>query len=1275
MAAPAAAQVAPDGQDYLNLISFTSERLTPSRDVAKLDQLEGTLQAGLAESWGRAAAALPGSWTAEVDRRTGAVEFIEGSGLPWIPGNGNRLSAGELGLESDGAIDLALLESRARALLPALEAAMGLTGETLSLNPNRSGQPGEHLWFVDFDVLRDGLRISGARVVFRINNGNLIQIGSENLPAPGTPTPKVRISADEALRVVERHVGGFWRVDEILEPGTLRLLPVDLPSARGGYETGRGRGLAAVWEILFVRDGVVGTWRARVDATSGALLEFYDVNHYTKAKVTGGAFERDRPAAERVLAMPWANVASGVYANSAGVYEFSGSTATTTLNGKYVRVSDSCGTISKSSDAAGAIALGTSTGTDCTTPGSGGAGNTHASRTQFYSLNRAKEAARGWLPSNSWLNAQLTANVNINQVCNAYWNGSSVNFFRSGSGCANTGELPGVALHEYGHGLDSNDGNGSSPDNGTGETYGDITAALATHQSCIGNGFLSSNCSGYGNACTACTGVRDIDWAKHSNNVPSTVGNFTQAICPNPSASNPNYKGPCGKEGHCESLVSSEAVWDLAARDLPTPGTGAAWAIVDRLWYLSRSTATAAFTCVKTTTPWTANGCSTGSLWRVFRAVDDDDGNLTNGTPHGGALYAAFNRHGIACTTDAGASTTYAGCAPPAKPALTLTPGDFQVNASWSGSTGVYDLYRNESGCNAGFVKVANDLSGSSFVDTGVANGVTYYYQLAAQPSGNEACASVPSTCTSVTPAAQACTPPAAPTGVTAAAAGATQINLSWGAVSGATEYRVYRAATSGGPYTQVGTAATTSFANTGLTCGTTYYYVVRSYTSCESGNSVQVSAATSACSGGNVLQNGVPATNLSGATGSEQTWTMSVPSGASNLVFQISGGTGDADMYVKFGSAPTTSSYDCRPYLSGNAESCTFATPQAGTWYVMIRAYAAYSGVTLNGSYATACTPPAAPTGVVASAASTTQINLSWGAVSGATEYRVYRATTSGGPYTQVGTAATTSFANTGLTCGTTYYYVVRSYASCESGNSAQVSAATSACPGGNVLQNGVPVTNLSGATGAQQTWTMSVPAGAGNLVFQTAGGTGDVDMYVKFGSAPTTSSYDCRPYLSGNAESCTFATPQAGTWYVMLNAYAAYSGVSLTGSYGTAPTCATVYESEANDTTATADQLTAPCSQVPGTFVNETATSDYFKISLPAGKTVTALLNGLSADYDLYIYRAGSTTAVAKSTASGTTAEQATWKNTGTAAVTVYVRAYRYASTKATYQLKVSY
>jgi hypothetical protein len=108
---------------------------------------------------------------------------------------------------------------------------------------------------------------------------------------------------------------------------------------------------------------------------------------------------------------------------------------------------------------------------------------------------------RGWLPSNSWLASELPVNVNVNSTCNAFWNGFSLNFYRSGSGCGNTGEIAAVSLHEYGHGLDSNDGSGFSSDGGTGEAYADVTAALMLRDSCIGPGFRATNCGGYGDAC------------------------------------------------------------------------------------------------------------------------------------------------------------------------------------------------------------------------------------------------------------------------------------------------------------------------------------------------------------------------------------------------------------------------------------------------------------------------------------------------------------------------------------------------------------------------------------------------------------------------------------------------------------------------------------------------------------------------------------------------------------------------------------------------------
>ena len=103
---------------------------------------------------------------------------------------------------------------------------------------------------------------------------------------------------------------------------------------------------------------------------------------------------------------------------------------------------------------------------------------------------------------------------------------------------------------------------------------------------------------------------------------------------------------------------------------------------------------------------------------------------------------------------------------------------------------------------------------------------------------------------------------------------------------------------------------------------------------------------------------------------------------------------------------------------------------------------------------------------------------------------------------------------------------------------------------PTAGVLDNGVPQTGLSGSTSEQLNFTMQVPAGATDVSFDMSGGSGDADMYVRFGAAPTTGTYDCRPYLNGNNESCT-GTSDNGTYHVMLNGYSTFSGVSLVGSY----------------------------------------------------------------------------------------------------------------------------
>ncbi len=109
----------------------------------------------------------------------------------------------------------------------------------------------------------------------------------------------------------------------------------------------------------------------------------------------------------------------------------------------------------------------------------------------------------------------------------------------------------------------------------------------------------------------------------------------------------------------------------------------------------------------------------------------------------------------------------------------------------------------------------------------------------------------------------------------------------------------------------------------------------------------VGVSCGGGGCTGTVVLNVNLPAVATGGVSSN---YSYTIPSGTTKLVVATSGGTGDADLYVRLGAVPTTATYTCRPYTGGNAETCTITNPTAGSvYYINVRAYAAYSGVNLK--------------------------------------------------------------------------------------------------------------------------------------------------------------------------------------------------------------------------------------------------------------------------------------------------------------------------------------
>jgi serine protease len=99
--------------------------------------------------------------------------------------------------------------------------------------------------------------------------------------------------------------------------------------------------------------------------------------------------------------------------------------------------------------------------------------------------------------------------------------------------------------------------------------------------------------------------------------------------------------------------------------------------------------------------------------------------------------------------------------------------------------------------------------------------------------------------------------------------------------------------------------------------------------------------------------------------------------------------------------------------------------------------------------------------------------------------------------------------------------------------------------------LDNGASITGISGVIGQQFLYSLAVPALASGLTFTTSGDSGDVDLYVKFGSAPTTTDFDCKSTTPTTEETCSISPAQTGIYYILLNAYSDISGVTLTGRY----------------------------------------------------------------------------------------------------------------------------
>ena len=282
---------------------------------------------------------------------------------------------------------------------------------------------------------------------------------------------------------------------------------------------------------------------------------------------------------------------------------------------------------------------------------------------------------------------------------------------------------------------------------------------------------------------------------------------------------------------------------------------------------------------------------------------------------------------------------------------------------------------------------------------------------------------------------------------------------LTWNAVYGATSYRIYRSTSKGSGYSLLGTTTATSYTNTGAKAGTTYYYRVKAC------NDAGLSPYSNIVSGQVKTVTPKPAAPVvkigNSASSGKPMLTWNAVSGATS--YKVYRATSQNGTYSLLGTVTATS------YTNTGAKAGT-------TYYYKVKAVnsageSAYSNIVSGRATVTTLT--------MGHSSTSGKPQLTWKAVSGATSYKVYRATTKNGAYSVINTTKARTYTNTGAALGTTYYYKV------EALNAAGKSMGFSAVVDGKVAP--VLAVGYSSVSGKPQLTWKAVPGATEYQVYRS--------------------------------------------------------------------------------------------------------------------------------------------------------------------------------------------
>ena len=562
---------------------------------------------GLDTAFGEGARVQPRtSWNVPQTQQNQWSQFLQRHGTKWramwdtdkniplrIYGQGIQFKSANKDGQLAQSAALGLLRDHLQLFAP------GASLENFELVTN---QEDDGIRSVGFIQKFEGKEVVGGTFSVRFKNDRLFVIASTVLPKVVIEREVIKTNQNEAIYAAKEWIRkDLGSVVELRKVEGEVILPIIRESGSIDYHH--------VFKIVLDAKKPLGRWNVFVDRRSGELVAreqtlMFQTAPTASALIKYNVPERfprstryDAPASEVGILIG----GQAVSTDKSGVLALTDSstiTVQTTVVGPYVRVRNDAG---QEISVQASVAPGRTVVIDRRDDEF-----EDAQLTTFIASGIAKEKARSFAPNMRYLNEQLRATVNIDGECNAYSDGTTINFFPASRRCENTGRLSDVVYHEFGHAVHANSvirGVGEF-DRALSEGAADFLSATITGDPAMGRGFFYSQ-----------QPLRHID----------------------PSGGEARWPDDIDNDVHVTGLIFAGALWDLRKKLITTLGEEEASRTVEALYYQAMRRST-----------------DIPSSYAEVLAADDDDGDLSNGTPNFCDINDAFALHGLADPQTAG---------------------------------------------------------------------------------------------------------------------------------------------------------------------------------------------------------------------------------------------------------------------------------------------------------------------------------------------------------------------------------------------------------------------------------------------------------------------------------------------------------------------------------------------------------------------------------------------------------------------------------------------